>query len=136
MNCDQISKPEFTADQIAECQKCRHVSGKQVWCCLFGCWIDGREEKRIIQPSRKVIDPTKVRKGGCCGKAKGLLQTGRNIITGWGNLLLGREKELADKRTPICNQCDKRKGWFCSLCKCPIIAMVRAPDKHCRMGKF
>jgi len=136
--CDRIIKPEFTAEQITKCKTCKHISGRQTWCCLFGCWIDGREEQRIIQPNKKVIDPTraKAKQGGCCGKAKGLLQTGRNIITGWGNLLLGREKELADKRTPICNQCDKRKGWFCSLCKCPIIAMVRAPDKHCRMGKF
>jgi hypothetical protein len=134
--CNQISKPNFTTEQIAECKQCKHISSKQTWCCLFGAWIVGRDESRIIQPSRKVIDPTKVGSGSCCGKKKSVLQTGRNIITGWGNLLLGREKELADKRTPICNQCDKRKGWFCSLCKCPIIVMVRAPDKHCRMGKF
>ena len=67
--CNRISKPEFTAEQTAECKTCKHVSGRQVWCCLFGCWIDGREEQRIIQPNKKVIDPTKAtaKQSGCCG---------------------------------------------------------------------
>jgi hypothetical protein len=148
--CNQISKPEFTAEQIAECKKCKHISGKQTWCCLFGCWIDGREEQRIIQPhlghltvpSKKIINPTKTtaKQGGCCGKAKSLMYKGRNIAIGWINMLLGKEKELAEKRIQLCLLCDKKykvgRTLWCSICKCLIPAKVRIKDEHCPKGKW
>ena len=140
--CDRIIKPEFTAEQITKCKTCKHISGRQTWCCLFGCWIDGREEQRIIQPNKKVIDPTraKAKQGGCCDKAKSLMHKGRNIAIGWTNMLLGKEKELAEKRIQICLLCDKKyrvsRILWCSICKCLIPAKVRMPDEHCPKGKW
>jgi hypothetical protein len=48
-NCDGISKPKFTLEQIVNCQKCRYLSAKKKWCGRFGCWI--------VQPNRKIIRP-------------------------------------------------------------------------------
>lgn len=63
MTCNQKIKPEFTAEQRAECRTrnngrpCIHLSGKEIWCCKFGCFIDGRPE--IVKPQRKIIQPDK-----------------------------------------------------------------------------
>jgi len=53
--CNEITIPEFTKEQIAECQKCKHASAKKIWCGHFGVWI--REGDRIIIPSKKIVKP-------------------------------------------------------------------------------
>jgi hypothetical protein len=55
MLCNKLQKPDFTKEQIAECQSCRWISGKKRWCCHFGVWII--EAGTIIQPSKKIIRP-------------------------------------------------------------------------------
>lgn len=50
MPCNKITKPEFTKEQI---EKCKHLSGKKIWCCLFGVWI--KEKSKIIRPSERII---------------------------------------------------------------------------------
>src|SRR4030042_456064 len=59
--CSKITPPEFTAEQIARCngkneqkKRCRHISDKG-FCCHFGVKV--REGGRIIQPSRKIVQP-------------------------------------------------------------------------------
>ena len=54
MLCNKKTIPKFTKEQIAECKKCRHISGKEIWCCLFGVYID---RPRIATPSRRIIKP-------------------------------------------------------------------------------
>lgn len=111
--CNKITKPEFTKEQIAECKQCKHISGKKIWCCLFGVWVDGRPEKGIIQPRRNIIKPgdkIKWRRpspsglpsfiSGCCDKAK-------NIALGWKRYLAGEWNEIAEKRMQICYRCDE-----------------------------
>ncbi len=49
--CNKITPPEFTAEQVANCQKCRHISGKKIWCCHFGLTVV--EGGKIIQPFPK-----------------------------------------------------------------------------------
>ena len=61
MLCNKKTKPEFTKEQIAECKKCIHATGKKIWCCLLGVDIGKprvlMRNKRIITPSRKIIRP-------------------------------------------------------------------------------
>lgn len=54
MPCNKITTPEFTPEQIAECKQCKHISGKKIWCCLFGVYVD---KSRILTPNRKIIKP-------------------------------------------------------------------------------
>lgn len=54
MLCDKKTIPEFTQEQITECKQCRHISGRKIWCCLFGVYVD---RPRIAIPSRKIIRP-------------------------------------------------------------------------------
>lgn len=53
MICNQITKPEFTKSQIAECGKCKYASAKVKWCGLFGVRIG----EGIILPSKKIKVP-------------------------------------------------------------------------------
>jgi hypothetical protein len=52
--CNGFTIPEFTKEQITECKKCKHISGKKIWCCKFGLHIDSprivTQDKRIIKP--------------------------------------------------------------------------------------
>ncbi len=61
MLCNKITIPEFTKEQIAECQGCRHASGKKIFCsnpsfAHFGdVWI--REGGKIITLNKKILKP-------------------------------------------------------------------------------
>jgi len=55
MFCNKITIPEFTKEQIAECQKCKHASAKKAWCCHFGVWI--RKGGRIITQDKRIRVP-------------------------------------------------------------------------------
>lgn len=57
------------------------------------------------------------------------------IITGWTNLMLGKEKELAESRAKICAECPKLVNNFCSKdlggCGCYIPAKTASPTSKC-----
>ncbi len=55
--CNKKTKPEFTKEQIAECKKCRHISGRQIWCGRFGVYPDFLDRLTILTPNRKIIRP-------------------------------------------------------------------------------
>lgn len=43
--------------QIAECEQCQHISGKKIWCCLFGVYV--KDKPQILTPSKKIIKPAR-----------------------------------------------------------------------------
>jgi hypothetical protein len=109
--CDKKTKPEFTTEQIADCKKCPHISLKKTWCCLFGCYIDGRPEGRRsvkrnagTEDGRRKTEDGRIKLpsfiGGCCGKAK-------NIAVGWKRYLAGQSWPLSQKRLQICLACNE-----------------------------
>lgn len=99
--CNKISVPEFTAEQIKNCKKCRHVRDpRRDWCCFFGVDIG---TTKIIQPKHIIIKPRNRLRlpsfiGGCCGKAK-------NITIGWKRYLQGKSWPWSRERLQICQGC-------------------------------
>lgn len=130
MICNRITKPEFTKQQILDCKKCKHISGKKVWCCLFGVWIDGRTE--VIQPSKKMQYPSLVTMGKSFAR-----ESIRHIKT-------GRQKRSEEERVrciAICRQCDNfvpetKIGPRCMICGCCMSLKKRWATAHCKLGKW
>lgn len=64
----------------------------------------------------------------------------QEITSGWLNLLLGKEKELAESRAKICADCPISSNGFCSRelggCGCPLKAKLRSPNSECPKGKW
>lgn len=56
MPCNRKIKPVMTPEQIAECMHCKHISGKKIWCCLFGFYVKP-PQNRIITPRKRIIQP-------------------------------------------------------------------------------
>lgn len=57
------------------------------------------------------------------------------IATGWKNLLLGKEKELSERRMEICRKCENYVGGKCKICGCILIAKTQDPKQHCPLGE-
>lgn len=57
------------------------------------------------------------------------------IVSGFSNLLLGKEKELAEQRAKVCAECPIFKDNFCSKelggCGCFIPAKTSSPTSKC-----
>ena len=75
---------------------------------------------------------------GCCGKAKYVLDKGKNIAVGYANLARGKKYEFTDSRIRKCQKCEynywiKRTLW-CSVCKCYIPAKARVEEEICPKG--
>ena len=68
------------------------------------------------------------------------------ITNGWLNLLLDKEKELAESRAKICSNCEIYSNGFCSSskciegkgcgCGCPIKAKIRSVKTTCPIGEW
>lgn len=74
------------------------------------------------------------------------------IAEGWGNYLFPSKeiKEMAISRAKICATCTHLEdtmiavpdansqiaGKKCGLCKCPLSAATRSPQKHCPIHKW
>ena len=66
------------------------------------------------------------------------------VTTGFTNLMLGKEQELADSRSKICNDCTISNNGFCSKdlciegkgcgCGCLLSAKQRSPNSKCPIG--
>jgi len=125
MLCNRERIPEFTAAQIAECEKCKHISGKKIWCCKFGVYI--REHERIIVPKQMPSVGT---------MAKGFVREGAKYLKA------GRPKRSEVEQTAcrlICVQCghyqEKSKlGPRCSKCGCCVNLKTRWATAHCPEG--
>jgi len=128
--CNKITKPEFTKQQIAECQKCKHASAKKIWCCLFGVQII--EEGKILMPSRKIKYPSIPRMGLNFAKA-----AGRHIKSG----LEKRTEAEQAACIATCKKCEfyireTKVGPRCSKCGCCINLKKCWATSHCPLGKW
>lgn len=140
MTCNRITPPEFTKNQIAECQECRHSSGKKIWCCFFGVWIG--EQKRIITPSKKILRP----------KYPSILKMAGNFSkSALSHVRRGfkkRTKEEQEKIIRICEtsgqggkKCnfyipDSLIGPRCTKCGCYMKLKKRWATAHCPIGHW
>ncbi len=138
MLCNRIVQPVFTREQIIECRQCKHISGKKVWCCLFGTFIENYVSMHvpIILGAR-----TKKRKRGCkgCGKKVKQIAQGYTRLATDG-IGLTKEQPFVQIRIKICKQCNESK-WilrtlWCMICKCFILAAARVKSKHCLLNKW
>lgn len=57
----------------------------------------------------------------------------KDMVQGYSNVLVRHpEVELvAVARMKLCDRCEHKKMGVCTLCKCPLIAKVRALDQSC-----
>lgn len=53
------------------------------------------------------------------------------ILLAWWYVISQQNNELSRKRLPVCAMCDKRKGFVCGVCLCPLIAKSRLEDEEC-----
>ena len=64
-----------------------------------------------------------------------------NIIKGWYYKIFNKNKELANKRIAICNQCSHKLhiemvGDICAECGCVLEAKARVADEYCELNKW
>jgi hypothetical protein len=127
MTCNQLTKPEMTLEQIAECEKCKHASAKKIWCCLFGIPI--KEKSLIIQSSKRVIQPipkpTIPQMMEHFGKA--MLKWSKS---GFKTV----DKETYIKRRQICSDCQPTGR--CPHCGCNLFAKVALATETCPERKW
>jgi len=135
MTCNKLTKPEMTAEQIAECQQCRHASGKKVWCCLFGIPIE--EKSLIIQPNRSVIParngplryPSLLKQAGNFGKAAyHHIRTGRHHRT-------EAEQEACKLACLPCEHYDKLAD-RCRKCGCHLGVKISWASADCPLNRW
>jgi len=53
------------------------------------------------------------------------------IVRAWWYLFKGLNKDLREDRLSICQTCDKRKGFVCGVCLCPLIAKASDEENEC-----
>jgi len=120
LSCNKIIKPEFTKEQIAECEKCKYASAKIQWCGLFGCWI------------QKPSYPSSIKMAGSFAKESAkYIKAGRPKRSDeeQAKLMLICEKcEFYEKKTPI--------GPRCRKCGCCMKIKTRWATAHCPIGKW
>ena len=131
MTCDK--KPEFTKAQIAECQSCKHASGKKIWCCKFGCWIgEPPEKKRIITPDKIITQPPKPRPKPTIADMSNHFSRAMVKWAKKGFKTVSKDEYI--KRRSICSDCSG--GWRCPHCGCMIWAKAALATEKCPENKW
>lgn len=129
MYCSKIEPPEFTKEQIAKCQECKHASGKKIWCCYHGVRII--ERGRVFTPAKKIRPP----------RSKLPLTTEQLLIdyervksatAKKGVQVINWSQYLNHRR--ICIKCNG--GYKCPHYCCGIQAQVALVTWQCKKGKF
>ena len=124
---DCLTIPKFDREQIAICEKCKHISGKKIWCCKWGIAI---KEKSIIQY------PSKLKMAGNLVKA-----TGKHIKSGFKK----RSDTEQLKCIEICQKCEFYKEDAkiagiktprCTKCGCCSKVKTRWVSSNCPIGKW
>lgn len=54
-----------------------------------------------------------------------------NIIKGWFLYLFYPKSMMAKKRLLLCHACKLRKGYFCGVCGCVLVAKAELEEEHC-----
>lgn len=124
MFCNKKTKPEFTSEQIRKCEDCKHISGKKIWCCLFGCYI--KKPSRIITPSKRIIKPPTITQ---------MAQHFSKAMIKWakkGFKTVSREEYF--KRRLACAQCQPTGR--CPHCGCSLWAKAALVTEECPEGKW
>ncbi len=74
---------------------------------------------------------------GCCGK---VVKKVKNIAIGYSRLAIGVKYKDTDKRTRICQGCEKgywiKRTLWCRLCKCYVQAKARVEDEICPLDRW
>lgn len=60
----------------------------------------------------------------------------KHIIIGWFFYLTNRHNELANKRLPICLECEHRIKFVCGKCGCALQAKARIKEEECPEDKW
>ena len=124
MNCNKTKQPEFTKEQIAECEKCKHLSERKVWCSNFGVWIyepdRGNEKKKY---------PSIITQAGSFGKA-----AVKQVRAGNPK----RTDEETARIICICEACEEynKKKMRCYACGCYMKNKIPWETTHCKIGKW
>ena len=131
MTCDyKIPPKEFNKDQAEQCRQCKYVSGKKVWCCKFGLWVDGRSSdgvQRIVKPRKK-----KIRKPPTLTELAGNFTKAMAKWAGSGFKLI--DKAAYIERRLACESCDNK--WRCPICGCVKWAKSALATEVCPEGKW
>jgi hypothetical protein len=135
MLCNKILQPEFTKEQIAECQKqpdtgrpCRWASGKVLFCGRFGVNI-AEGQGKIIQPSKKLLMPKKP------PTLADMAVHFTKAMAKWAKSGFKTvSKEIYLKRRQICYQCQP-SGW-CPHCGCNLWAKAALATEKCPENKW
>jgi len=117
MLCNRITKPKkFSKKQIAECEKCKHISGKKIWCCLFGVYI-------------KPQYPSIIKQAKNFGKA-----AIKQAVKGNPK----RSDEETARIILICEGCDYyiKDKMRCIKCGCRMQNKIPWQTTHCKIGKW
>lgn len=132
MGCDRKTIPKFTKKQIAECEKCKHASGRKIWCCHFGVWIKEPERGVIIKPNKKIQYPSKRKMADNFIKS-----AARHIRSGFKKRTKAEIAEVKMK----CQKCPydgfvavTKLGPRCKFCGCCLKLAEQWETKHCPKG--
>lgn len=137
MFCNGEIIPEFTKEQIAECQKCKYASAKKRFCsnpafAVFGdVWI--RESGKIITPSRKILKPFPKNQ-----RAYNKKRFQRNYAVA-AELCKRQEiigKATFVKRRKICAMCPPAEKSGCSCIGCKQWQKLVLKELKCPKGKW
>ena len=123
MLCDKTKQPEFTKEQIAECEKCKHLSGKKIWCGKFRVFIHEPER------GKKKKYPSIITQAGSFSKA-----VVQQTVAGNPRRT---EQEIAFCKSQ-CEPCGEfnKKSRRCFLCGCGMDRKWPWKTQHCKIGKW
>jgi len=122
MSCNKKIKPEMTQEQVLECRRCKHISGKKIWCCKFGFSIVINKKPKILKP---IIKPT-------------ITQMATNFTTAmlrWAKSGLKTVDKIEYiRRRSICSDCSG--GWRCPYCGCALGGKAAIATETCPEGRW
>jgi len=124
MPCNRKTKPEFTKEQLAECEHCKHISGKKIWCCLLGVYV--KEPSKIITRPKKIITPPTIPQMAT-HFAKAMIKWAKK-----GFKTVSKEEYF--KRRLACSQCQPTGR--CPHCGCNLWAKAALVTETCKEDKW
>jgi hypothetical protein len=124
MTCQTRSQLPLDVKQIENCKKCKHISSN-LWCCLYGFWIEGKEYIKPELASKRIAKLTLLQMAGDFAKA--MLRWGKS-----GMACVSKDEYIL--RRSICNECTD--SWRCPHCGCMLWAKVALATEKCSLKKW
>ena len=121
-----IQPKEFNKAQTSQCRQCKWVSGKKVWCCKWGLWVDGRDKPagKIIQNSKKIQKPPTIAQ---------IVEQYKKVKAARKNDGIILQQDYIRKRL-VCSKC--YGGWKCPHRCCYMGAKWALISEKCPEGKW